>query len=56
MDEFMSLEDAAFFLKISMSSVRKHIKNGKLHAYKRNNSLWLVQDEVFFFILPHEDE
>ena len=51
----MTIEDAAFFLKISTASVRKHIKNGKLHACWRGSCIGLDQDEVFSFILPHED-
>jgi predicted transcriptional regulator len=55
MGEWMAIEDAAFFLKISRSSVSKYIKNGKLHAYWHNNCLGVDQDELCGFILPHED-
>jgi len=53
---WMTIEDAAFYLKISKSSVHKHIKNGKLHARWQNNCLGVDQDEIFCFIVPHEDD
>jgi excisionase family DNA binding protein len=54
MDEWMTVEEAAGYLRISKSDIRKYIRRGKLRCYVQGNDTQLMTSDLDAFIIPHE--
>jgi excisionase family DNA binding protein len=54
MGEWMTIDEAADYLRISKSDIRKYIRTGILHGYRQGISMNLMASEVDAFMLPHE--
>jgi excisionase family DNA binding protein len=52
MEEWLTIEEAARHLKMSVPGIRKYVKNGKLPSYRQGRIIRLKQSELDTFLTP----
>jgi len=50
--EWMTIEEAAKYLKMSIGGVRKYVNNGKLPSYRQGRIIRLKQTDLDAFLSP----
>ncbi len=50
--EWMTIEEAAKYLKVSVQSIRNYIKSGKLPSYRHGRLIRLKQSDLDAFLRP----
>ena len=50
--EWMTIEEAAKYLKVSVPSIRLYIKSGKLPSYRQGHLIRLKQSDLDAFLSP----
>lgn len=50
--EWMTIEEAAKYLKVSVPSIRKYIKSGKIPSYRQGYIIRLKQSDLDAFLSP----
>jgi excisionase family DNA binding protein len=50
--EWMTIEDAAKYLKVSVPSIRNYIKSGKLPSYRQGKLIRIKQSDLDTFLKP----
>lgn len=53
-DEWLTIEEAAKYLKLSVPAIRKYIGNGKLKHYRNGRIIRIKQSDLDSFLKPIE--
>jgi excisionase family DNA binding protein len=53
-DEWLTIEEAAKYLKLSIPAIRKYISNGKLKHYRNGRIIRIKKSDLDSFLKPSE--
>jgi excisionase family DNA binding protein len=52
MEDWLTIEEAAKYLKMSVGGIRKYLKNGKLPSYRQGRIIRLKTSDLDSFLSP----
>jgi len=52
MEDWLTIEEAASYLKMSVGGIRKYVKNGKLPSYRQGRIIRLKTSDLDAFLSP----
>jgi len=55
MEEWMTIEESAKYLKMSVGGIRKYVKNGKLPSYRQGRIVRLKRSDLNAFLAPFKE-